>query len=117
MQKEIKELTAKDKKKLQREANTMVTRAEAIEIARAMAVDEVGQFAEFMREPMTSSVVQAMAIAEVLIDKGIITKDEIEDKYMEVIERSRELEEEAPTEVEAVAVDKDDTDDGEKEEN
>ncbi|MNW28286.1 hypothetical protein D3C74_51080 [compost metagenome] len=67
-------------------ARSMVTRAEAFSIAEQMANKEVNTFADFIRDPIRAAVVQAMALTDLLIDKGIINNNDEFQVYLDKVQ-------------------------------
>lgn len=80
-----RDLTTNEKKQLERELkrlkdfrNGMITRAEAFELAQQSAEDAVRGLQAFMLSPLRTNMIHSMAVAELLMDKGIVTKDEFQ---------------------------------------
>ena len=78
-------LKEKERKRLEQYGRTMVTRAEAHQIATYAANTEVQGFAEFIREPLRVNLIQAMAIIELLKDKGLIKDDAEFQTYLDKV--------------------------------
>ncbi len=85
--------TSKEKRKREKEelkmknyANGMISRGEAYQMAKSIAVEEAGHVANFFREPVKASVVQVMALVRMLTDKGIIESEEEFQKYLDLIQ-------------------------------
>jgi hypothetical protein len=98
-----KELTPAEKKKAEKEAKklkqyaqSMITRQEAWSMAKDVANEEVGQLANFIREPLRANLVQTMALVELLIDRGVFTKGTF-DEYLNKL--ATRVEEEAKKEL------------------
>jgi len=99
--KKLEKKNAKEKKKMEQYARTMVTRAEAHQIAEFTANQEVAGFAEFIREPLRANLVQTMALIELLKAKGIIESDEEFQSFLDLVaDKLKEEEKEAEAEVE-----------------
>jgi len=76
----------KEEAKLKRYANEMITRGEAWQMSKSIAVEEAGHVANFFREPVKASVVQVMALVKLLTDKGIVESEEEFQKYLDLVQ-------------------------------
>ena len=100
---EERELTPEEKKRLEKEKKkqerywrSMITRDEALQLATAVAREEVKKLVSVIREPLRADLVQSLAVVEVLKDKGLV-KDDDEfqtylDRIVEKLENQREEE-------------------------
>lgn len=106
---EPQELSPKEKKKLENYSRSMITRGEAYNLSRSVAVEEVGQLANFLRDPLRANMVQSMAIIELLTDKGIIESDDhfqiYLDRVADKVQAEAEKEGEASGEQEGIKID------------
>lgn len=75
----------KEEKRIKDYQNSMITRLEASELSRRISTNITNQLADFLREPMRDSMVQTMALTELLKAKGIIENDEELQKYIEEV--------------------------------
>jgi len=83
----------KEAEKLKKVANGMISRQEAYQMSRAVANEEVGQLANFIRDPLRVNMIQTMALVELLIDKGVIESESAFQVYLERV--SDKVQEEA----------------------
>lgn len=94
---EKKELTPAELKKSEKERkreerywNSMITRKEALELARGTARKEVSELVEIIRDPMRAGLVQSLAITELLKDKGLTKNDAEFQKYIDKVVKDLE---------------------------
>lgn len=93
-----KELTEKQRQKAEEQhkkfMKSMISREEAMNLAKNES-RKIGQtVSEFLKEPLMAGLVQTLALAELLKDKGITTDEELQ-KYIGIIDqRVRDRQEE-----------------------
>lgn len=99
-QKKLQKQQEKEEEARKKYAMTMVTRAEAYQISQETAVHISRQTAkeatEFVREPLMSNIAQTMALSELLLKKGIITQEELQESLDEVYDKLYPLTEGQP---------------------
>ena len=92
-QKKADKKAEKERKKLEQYSKSMISRGEAYQMSKSIAAEEVGFLAEFMREPLSTNIVQTMALVDLLVAKGLITLPEFEsqlEKTQEKIAKQQE---------------------------
>jgi hypothetical protein len=101
-----KELSKWEQKKLQKQkekeearqkayANSMISRAEAYQMASQIAMQQVQQLSDILRDPIRANLAHTMAVIELLKDKGIIKDEgELNNYYSKVLQAVLKPEEE-----------------------
>jgi len=87
VEKQEKELTKAELRKLAKKAtkkeedekkfmNSMITRAEALQLINKFSAEAAQSIGEMLREPIRTNLIASMALADILKEKGIITEEE-----------------------------------------
>ncbi len=96
----------KESEKQRKWENTMITRGESYaasqQIAQQVIRAEAQSMVDYMREPLQVSLLQIMALSELLMEKGIITHDEYQAALDKVAEKAESSMKVQAQEVEAV---------------
>jgi hypothetical protein len=67
--------------------NGMVTRKEAKGLVETLSRQSSEQVFEALREPVSTNIIANMALVEILVDKGIFTEEEYQQKFAEIASR------------------------------
>ncbi|WP_270363996.1 hypothetical protein [Bacillus paranthracis] len=67
--------------------NGMVTRKEAKGLVETLSRQSSEQVFEALREPVSTNIIANMALVEILVEKGIFTEEEYQQKFAEIASR------------------------------
>lgn len=75
---------AKEQKKAERYANSMVSRREAFNIASTLAEEKTKEAFAVISNPLSTAIIELMAISQLLVEKGILTESEITERIQKI---------------------------------
>lgn len=84
-QKRLERKAEKERKRNEQYMRSMITRREAFQVAQGAARQAVDQFANWVREPIQVSLIQINALTQLLIDKGVITEDDVKEYVNKIL--------------------------------